>query len=208
MIREVPPSPPLKVGQKHITICGRSLPPPPRKVVIERLAPLPSRPQTVIVERWLPYNDTKRKVIFNRKENNLFNMIKPRNVIVQWEAPEIVLKRQVKYLGVIRADPIKYLQKFGTSLKKAKNLPEFILDIKNPDNMQLAADYRDSGVHELVGEVAALKLVDLNREGLDEYRNQVNRFSLDMISEPSPAPSLLSRITSKSGRGSLPDSNF
>jgi hypothetical protein len=37
------------------------LPPPPRKVVIERLAVLPNKPQAVIVERWLPYTQQKRK---------------------------------------------------------------------------------------------------------------------------------------------------
>ena len=49
VIREAPPQPPLPVGPKRITISGKRLPPPPRKVVIERLAPLPIKPQNVII---------------------------------------------------------------------------------------------------------------------------------------------------------------
>jgi len=66
VIREAPPQAPLPVGPKRITISGKRNPPPPRKVVIERLAPLPSKPQNVIVERWLPYSEVKRRVVFNR----------------------------------------------------------------------------------------------------------------------------------------------
>ena len=36
IIREAPPTPPNVVGRKVITISGKTLPPPPRKVVIER----------------------------------------------------------------------------------------------------------------------------------------------------------------------------
>jgi hypothetical protein len=38
IVREAPPQAPLPVGQKIITISGRRLPPPPRKVIVERLA--------------------------------------------------------------------------------------------------------------------------------------------------------------------------
>lgn len=51
VIREAPPAMPPSVGVKRITISGKLLPPPPRKVIIERLAPLPSKPQNVIIER-------------------------------------------------------------------------------------------------------------------------------------------------------------
>jgi len=57
VVREAPPQPPPAVGTKRITISGKRLPPPPRKVIIERLAPLPSKPQNVIIERWLPYGE-------------------------------------------------------------------------------------------------------------------------------------------------------
>ena len=48
-------------------ISGQKFPPPPRKVVIERLAPIPQKPQSVILEKWLPYSflrDDERKLLF------------------------------------------------------------------------------------------------------------------------------------------------
>jgi hypothetical protein len=48
-------------------ISGKKYPPPPRKVVIERLAQIPQKPQAVILEKWLPYSflrDDERKLLF------------------------------------------------------------------------------------------------------------------------------------------------
>lgn len=64
VVREQPPAPPPAIGRKLITISGEKLPPPPRKVIIERLPPLPPKPRPILVERWLPYTPQKRKVIF------------------------------------------------------------------------------------------------------------------------------------------------
>jgi len=85
VIREKPPAPPPHIGRKVIPISGKRLPPPPRKVVIERLAPLPSKPQGIMIERWLPYTQTKRRVIFQRTQDKDPVVCKPRNVIIQWE---------------------------------------------------------------------------------------------------------------------------
>jgi hypothetical protein len=181
VIREAPPPPPVQVCRKVITISGKRLPPPPRKVVIERLAPLPSKPQAAIIERWLPYAQVKRRVIFQRSCQPDSVAVAPRNVIVQWEAPQVVVKKEVKYLGVIRANPAEYVQRFGASLKLSKDLPQFVLDIKTPDGLVLAADYQYNTVHELEGDLAAFKLVDLNREGLTEYRPQLQRQGIDYV---------------------------
>jgi hypothetical protein len=75
------------------------------KVIIERLAPLPQKPQSVLIERWLPYAQAKRRVIFQRGAQVDPVIVKPRNVIVQWEAPRVNIKTEVKYLGVINANP-------------------------------------------------------------------------------------------------------
>jgi len=175
IIREAPPQPPVAIGRKLITISGRRLPPPPRKVVIERLAPLPSKPQSVIVERWLPYNDNiKRRVVFQRAPADPV-IVRPRNVIVQWEAPSVAVRKEYKYLGVVRANPVEYVQRYGSSLKVSRDLPQFILDIKTPEGLVLAANYAYNTLHELEGDVEALKLVDLEREGLGEYRAYLQR---------------------------------
>jgi hypothetical protein len=127
IIREAPPQPPPAIGRKLITISGKKLPPPNRKVVIERLAPLPSKPQAVIVERWLPYNDNiKRRVVFQKAPADPV-VVTPRNVIVQWEAPNVSVKQDLKFLGIVRANPVEYVQRFGSSLKVSKDLPKFVI---------------------------------------------------------------------------------
>jgi hypothetical protein len=45
--------------------------------------------QAVLVERWLPYSQVKRRVIFQKANERDPIMVKPRNVIVQWEAPQV-----------------------------------------------------------------------------------------------------------------------
>jgi uncharacterized membrane protein YgcG len=181
VIREAPPQPPAAVGRKVITISGKRIPPAPRKVVIERLAPLPSKPQSVLVERWLPYAQTKRRVIFQRSNERDAVVVKPRNVIVQWEAPQVVIKKEFKYLGVIRANPVEYVQRYGATLKIARDLPDFVLDIKTPDGLVLAADYQYNAVHELEGDVRALGFVDLDREGLSEYRALLSKMGITYV---------------------------
>ena len=177
VIREAPPTPPAQVGRKVITISGKRLPPPPRKVIIERLAPLPPKPQAVIVERWLPYSEVKRRVIFQKPSEADPIVIKPRNVIIQWETPQVNVKKEFKYLSIIRANPTEYAHKYGNVMKKSNELPNFVLNIKTPDGLVLAADHKPKHVHELEGDVDALNLVDLEKEGLTQYKNYVRTFS-------------------------------
>ena len=198
VIREAPPQPPAQVGRKVITISGKRLPPPPRKVIIERLAPLPSKPQSVIIERWLPYSEVKRRVIFQKNNQPDAVFVKPKNVIIQWEAPQVTIKKEFKYLGVIRANPAEYVQRYGTTLKQSRELPDFVLDIKAPQGVVLAADYKYNEVHELEGELQAFKLVDLEKEGLTQYRAQLQK--LGIISGGASSASF-SQITSSSTQG-------
>lgn len=76
---------------------------------------------------------------------------------------------------------MEYVQRYGTSLKTSRELPEFVLDIKTPEGIVLAADYKYNSLHELEGEVAALKLVDLDREGLSEYRSYLQRLGIQYV---------------------------
>lgn len=100
-------------------------------------------------------------------------MIKPKNIIVQWEPPTVVVKQDLRYLGTIKANPAEYVQRYGDTLKTPEELPQFVKEIKAPDGVVLAADYKYKGTHELEGDVEALKLVDLDQEGLAEYKTQV-----------------------------------
>lgn len=174
VIREAPPKPPTPAPGKVITISGKNLPPTPRKVILERLPRLPAKPQSVILERWLPYPQVKRRVIFQKPEGQNCAFAKPKNVIVQWEAPEVNVRPEVVYLGVIRANPADYVQRYGAELKQSNQLPDFVTEIATPDGLKLAADSQNNNnVYELVGDLEALKFVDLEQEGLAEYRQQI-----------------------------------
>ena len=182
VVREAPPQPPTPVGRKLITIGGKRLPPPPRKVVIERLPQLPSKPQSVLVERWLPYVQGKRRVIFQKSGAADPVIVAPKNVIVQWEAPSVVVRKEFKYLGVIRANPAEYVAQYGAALLLSTALPQFVSEFKTPEGLTLAANAKYSSVYELYGDVNALKLVDLAANGLSEYASMVAAFSDDKSS--------------------------
>jgi hypothetical protein len=111
---------------------------------------------------------------------------------VQWEAPSVQIKKEVKYLGTIRANPADYVQRYGATLKTAREMPEFVTEIKPPSGIVLAADYTYNKVHELEGELEALRLVDLDREGLGEYREQLERLSIRYSGSASASTTLIS----------------
>ncbi len=129
-------------------------------------------------------------------------IVKPRNVIVQWKAPEIRVEKEYKYLGIIRANPVEYVQRYGPSLKSSSDLPQYVrciyelilsilkisllydllkvLDAKNPEGIVLAAESSLGHVYELEGDVEELKKINqldsdlLDREGLSEYKSYLN----------------------------------
>ena len=81
-------------------------------------------------------------------------------------------------MGVIRANPSEYVSRYGSSLRVARDLPDFVREIPAPNGVTLAADYKYSEQPELEGDVQALSLVDLDREGLSEYRSQLQRLGI------------------------------
>lgn len=175
VIREAPPVPPPQIGKKIITIGGAKLPPPPRKVIIERLAEIPTKPQSVIVERWLPYPTQKRKVIYNKTNKPDSIVLKPKNLIIQWEPPQVHVKKEFQYLGIVRANPTEYVRRYGNTLIDSANLPKFVDDIQPPDGVVLASQKTKEHFFELEGDIEALKYVDLDKEGLSEYKNYVDK---------------------------------
>ena len=195
VIREAPPQPPPAIGRKIITISGKRIPPPPRKVVIERFAQLPAKPQAVLIERWLPYAEVKRRVIFQAAPPDPI-VVKPRNTIVQWEAPQINVRKEYKYLGTVRANPIDYVRLYHGSLKTANLLPDFVLNLKHPEGVVLAAEHQPRANHELEGDLHALNLIDLDKEGLSAYRQHSNFISQYQITS-APLVSSLSRPLSQ-----------
>ena len=60
------------------------------------------------------------------------------------------------------------------------------MDIKPPQGVVLAADYQYNQVHELEGELQALRLVDLDREGLGQYKDQLQKLGISYQGSSSP----------------------
>ena len=103
--------------------------------------------------------------------------LKPRNTIIQWEAPCVCVSKEIVDLGVIRANPKDYVEKYSSCLLLFNQLPDYIQDIRPPNGIELAAEQKITNVNilpTLEGDVDALSLIpDLEREGLSEYRSIV-----------------------------------
>ena len=50
-----------------------------------------------------------------------------------------------------------------------------VTEIKCPEGISLAANHKYKAVHELEGDIEALKLIDLEKEGLSEYKDYLKR---------------------------------
>ena len=133
-------------------------------MIIERLPPIPSKPQSIIIERWLPYRPLKRRVIFQRAgAADAAVLAKAKNLIVQWERPTVTVRKEFKDLGVVRANPSEYSERYGATLKRTADLPLFVRDMKPPQGLTLAG--QAAVPYELEGDLHALKLIDLENEG-------------------------------------------
>ena len=76
-------------------------------------------------------------------------------------------------MGIDRVDPKAYIQKYGDTLKDTKELPSFVKEIKTPSGITLAADEPKksrSVYYDLEGDIHALNYIDLEKEGLSEYK--------------------------------------
>jgi hypothetical protein len=168
VIRETPPEMPEPIGEIHLSLPGKVLPPPPRQVIVERFTPPPSPPPEIIHEKWLPYDESppKRRVVYvPAPPVNLAP--KPRNVLIEWEAPEVRIREQVENLGVHEVSEEEYAQ--------------FVLEAKAKAQAILTATPLKKPVPILYGDVDYLKLVDLKCHGLGEYEEQVRKRELQVV---------------------------
>ena len=158
VVRERPPVPPAPIAPEHHVIPGKVIPPPPRKVITERLPQLPQPPQDIIVERWLEYGPRTRRVVFHPAPK-LIPAPAPKNVIIQWDSPAVALNRQFRNLGVAAAHPAQYAARFGASLVESAAIPAISRGIRPDNGLALAAESLPKPVR-LVGDVAALSLIN------------------------------------------------
>jgi len=126
----------------------------------------------------MPYKPMKRKVIFEKaKDNDRVNHVKPRNLIVAWESPKVTVVQNLKHLGCVRTNPKDYIDKYGDSLKNTKEIYKCVKEISPDITLLSDEDYNRDQVkfrYELEGDIEALKYVDLEKEGLSEYKEYLS----------------------------------
>ena len=171
VIRERPPEPPKAISPKVVTIPGKRMSPPPRRVIIEKQPPQPQTTK-VIVERWLPYEKQERRVIVQKPACETAPAEKQKNLIIEWEPTQANTEKKIQILGVESADPNEYIAKYGPTLKTKSELPKFALNVKGPDGVDLD-ETSESKDHRLVGDLEGLNLIDLDKEGLSMYKKYV-----------------------------------
>lgn len=154
------------------------LPPPPRKVIIEKLPEMPDPPQNVFIERWLPFKDVKRKITLKPKPSNP-KQCKPKNIIVNWSIiPCCQVRQDIKDLGTEKTDPEEYVKLYGDSLIPSDQLPEIADKVNEQHGKPLAANNSTKYFSALEGDLHALKLIEaelgLDAEGLSEFKHMLN----------------------------------
>ncbi len=156
IFREKPPKPPVAIPTKYLTLPRKVLPPPPRQVIVERLPELPQLPPDIIIERWLGYKKRQRRVIF-RPATPLKLLPVPKNVLIQWDSPDVVLTKEKISLGIEITDPVEYAAKNATNLVESNQLPPEVYAIEPPAGLKLAANSDSNRLPSLIGEVDALR---------------------------------------------------
>ena len=74
---------------------------------------------------------------------------------------------------MVRANPAEYVEMYGSSL--LREMPEFVNQIQTPSEIGvLAANYKSKSLVELEGSLEGFQYVDLDKEGLAEYRSYLS----------------------------------
>lgn len=170
--REKPPRQPQPVAAQTISIPGRTIDPPPRQVIVERMAAAAALPQDIIIERWLGYNKQKRNIVHQRAASQHTAAAATKNVLIDWETQgNAEVRQKYHFLGVETADPYDYERRHGHELVETNRLPHYVNDLmretKLPSGEQLAANVSHVE-YILTGDIDALKLVD-NKKNLQDY---------------------------------------
>jgi hypothetical protein len=107
VIRERPPTAP-EIPKE--TIIEKIIPPPtppPRQVIVERI-PAPEKPREIVYEKWLPYKSLPERKVVVERGKVYEKQPAPKNVIIEYERPNVQIDKQVYDEGVLRVDPRSY----------------------------------------------------------------------------------------------------
>jgi hypothetical protein len=133
---------------------------------------MPAKPQDIIVERWLGYQRRTRNVNF-RPAPALIPAPAPKNVLIQWDSPDVDVRQAFHFLGVQTVCPVAYAAQHGASLADASQLPREVAQFATPAGETLAVNSNSDMIPALTGAVASLRLINLACNGLAEYAPQI-----------------------------------
>jgi hypothetical protein len=120
--RQEPPRAPAQIPEQVVEVEGAPVPPPARRVVVEKFPDQPTKPQNILIEKWLPYPPQRRRVVFQR--SCVPPPPNPRNLIIEWQQPCVEVEKKCVDLGVVDADPEEYRRRYGEELKQANEIPD------------------------------------------------------------------------------------
>ena len=167
--RERPPRPPPSVPQEVITLPGRVIEPPPRQVIIERMAQAAALPGDVVIERWLAHGQQRRRVVYDahsQRSKSAAPPPAPKNLLIDWESENRTrIHQKVNFLGVEQVDPVSYERMHGHELVESTRMPSFANELNVTSHVphgEILADrqHLQSREYVLVGDVEALNLVE------------------------------------------------
>lgn len=184
IIREQPPPMLPALPEKHITLPGKILPAPDRQVILERLPQQPPRLQDVIIERWVDPDPMIRNVRYEPAPPCMPARAE-KNILIQWNQPEVIVKDNFNFLGVQQVDPRAYMAAFGGSLTPRSQIPQVPL----PNGLA-----GHNKVPTLAGDLEILQRINLNCHGLSEYADQVGNQRCSPLPPPSAPQPLNPRI--------------
>ena len=134
---------------------------PPRKVIIDKTSELTSKSQ-------------ESKLCSKPCEQLSCKVVK--NINVDWDKRSCSsVKTTFKNLGVEKVDPNSYAQKYKSSIVYQSQMPNIADEVKIIHGIPLAAD-KPKYYMELEGDIHALAMIDLDKEGLSEYKPYLNAF--------------------------------
>ena len=114
----------------------------------------------------------QRRVVF-QPAPKLIPLPAPKNTLIQWESPDVEVRKDFKALGVAMANPAEYLTQFGPGLVEAAQLPGVVVaNFVAPVGQVFGSNYTPD-LPKLIGDLHALSLIDLDQAGLAEYKSFV-----------------------------------
>jgi hypothetical protein len=179
IIREKPPKVPEHLPEKHVVLPGRTLPPPPRQVIVEILPQIPAPPPDLFIERWLGFKRRIRRVIFNAP-SPVPLLPNPKNEIIEWLPPKVILEKKKVNLGVEICDPNTYIKKHGPDLVNPSELPDVAREMQPPPGCNLAINSDVNKPPTLIGDLKPLKLLCQTNLDIKNFLDKLNLFTLEL----------------------------